>query len=84
MYSEMLNKIDPLKSELHNLEVEAEQNRKKAQEMQELVTELEKSIARCVCFRVADVAGVALVADVAGVAGVAGVAVMIVGWTEKQ
>lgn len=46
MYSEMLSKVEPLKKELTDLENEAGENRKKNEEMQTLVTQLEKSIAK--------------------------------------
>lgn len=45
-YSEMLSRVEPLKNELHALEVEANENRKKNEETQNLIANLEKSIGR--------------------------------------
>lgn|SRR6218665_220353 len=45
-YSEMLSRVEPLKNELHALEVEANENRRKNEETQNLIANLEKSIGR--------------------------------------
>ncbi len=45
MYSDMLNRIEPLRNELQQLEDQAEENRLKNQEVHRLIAELEKSIA---------------------------------------
>jgi len=45
-YSDMLNKVEPLRNELQALEDEAQENRKKNEEIQKLIEELERSIAR--------------------------------------
>ena len=42
----MLSRVEPLKNELNALEVEANENRHKNEEMMNLITNLEKSIAR--------------------------------------
>ena len=42
----MLSKIEPLRTELASLENAAEENRKKNEEMQKLIKELEHSIAK--------------------------------------
>ena len=45
-YSDMLNRIEPLRNELASLEHAAEDNRIKQEEVQKLITSLEMSIAR--------------------------------------
>jgi len=42
----MLNRVEPLKNELRALEVEANENRRKNDEMLSVITGLERSIAR--------------------------------------
>lgn len=42
----MLSRIEPLRNELASLEKEAEENRKKNEDMQKLIKELEHSIAK--------------------------------------
>jgi len=42
----MLNRVEPLKNELHSLEVEANENRRKNEEMLNVIAGLERSIAR--------------------------------------
>jgi len=42
----MLNRVEPLKNELKALEVEANENRRKNEEMLSLIAGLERSIAR--------------------------------------
>jgi len=42
----MLNRVEPLKNELRSLEVEANENRRKNEEMLNVITGLERSIAR--------------------------------------
>lgn len=44
-YAEMLNRIEPLRSELKSLEQEAEQAKLKDEEVKKLIYDLEKSIA---------------------------------------
>ena len=45
-YSDMLNRVEPLRNELDSLESEANVNRQKNEEVQKLIGELEGSIAR--------------------------------------
>lgn len=45
-YSDMLNRIEPLRNELASLEHEASENRLKDEEVKNLISELEKSIAK--------------------------------------
>jgi len=45
-YSDMLNRVEPLKNELKALEVEANENRRKNDEMLSVIAGLERSIAR--------------------------------------
>ena len=45
-YSDMLNRIEPLRNELGSLEQEAKSSRLKNDEMQKLIGELESSIAK--------------------------------------
>jgi len=42
----MLNRVEPLKNELRSLEVEANENRRKNEEMLNVIAGLERSIAR--------------------------------------
>ena len=42
----MLNRVEPLKNELRSLEVEANENRRKNDEMLNVIAGLERSIAR--------------------------------------
>ena len=42
----MLSRIEPLRNELASLEKEAQENRKKNEDMQKLIKELEHSIAK--------------------------------------
>jgi len=42
----MLNRVEPLKNELCSLEVEANENRRKNEEMLSVIAGLERSIAR--------------------------------------
>jgi len=42
----MLNRVEPLKNELRALEVEADENRRKNDEMLSVIAGLERSIAR--------------------------------------
>ncbi|KAI8505360.1 Cytoplasmic dynein 1 heavy chain 1 [Branchiostoma belcheri] len=45
-YADMLQRVDPLRQELRSLEEEADRNKMEGEEMNRLVQELEKSIAR--------------------------------------
>jgi hypothetical protein len=45
-YSDMLNRIEPLRNELKTLEVEAGENRRKNDDMMNLIGGLERSIGR--------------------------------------
>ena len=45
-YSDMLNRIDPLRAELKSLEDAAVENKHKYAEVQNIISELERSIAR--------------------------------------
>lgn len=45
-YSDMLNKVEPLRNELKALEDAAEANKLKSENLQALVVELEKKIAQ--------------------------------------
>lgn len=45
-YSEMLNKVEPLRNELSRLEGEADKNKQKQEQVNRLVAELEKSITK--------------------------------------
>ncbi len=45
-YAEMLSRIEPLRNELASLETAAQENRKKNEDMQKLIAELEHSIAK--------------------------------------
>ena len=42
----MLKRVDPLRKELKQLESQAEDSRLKAEEIEQIISELEKSIAR--------------------------------------
>ncbi|XP_039279680.1 dynein heavy chain, cytoplasmic [Nilaparvata lugens] len=44
-YADMLKKVEPLREELHSLEVQAAENKEKGEEMKALIAQLEKSIA---------------------------------------
>lgn len=44
-YADMLKKVEPLREELHSLEVQADENKKKGEEMKALIAQLERSIA---------------------------------------
>ena len=45
-YSDMLNRIEPLRNELKSLEHEALENQHKHEEVQRVIRELERSIAK--------------------------------------
>ncbi|XP_074643936.1 cytoplasmic dynein 1 heavy chain 1-like isoform X2 [Tubulanus polymorphus] len=45
-YAEMLKRVEPLRNELSSLEREADENRLKGEELENLISELEKSIAK--------------------------------------
>ena len=45
-YSDMLNRIEPLRNELSSLENEAVENKHKYAEIQKVIADLEKSISR--------------------------------------
>lgn len=45
-YADILKRVEPLRNELTELSDAAETNRKKSQETEELIAQLEKSIAR--------------------------------------
>lgn len=45
-YADMLKKVDPLRSELQTLENRADRNKLEAEEVENLIIHLEKSIAR--------------------------------------
>ena len=45
-YADLLQRVDPLRQELRSLEEEADRNKMEGEEMNRLVQELEKSIAR--------------------------------------
>ncbi|XP_065208173.1 dynein heavy chain, cytoplasmic isoform X2 [Planococcus citri] len=44
-YADMLKKVEPLRDELKSLELQAEENKQKGEEMKALITQLEKSIS---------------------------------------
>ncbi|XP_065167911.1 dynein heavy chain, cytoplasmic isoform X2 [Atheta coriaria] len=45
LYADMLKKVEPLREELNSLEVQAETNKKRGDEMKNLISQLEQSIA---------------------------------------
>jgi dynein heavy chain 1 len=46
MFWDVLNRVEPLRNELKDLEVQAGENRSKADQVLQVIVELEKSIAR--------------------------------------
>jgi hypothetical protein len=44
-YADMLKRVEPLRDELHSLELQAEENKSHGEEVTDLITQLEHSIA---------------------------------------
>jgi len=44
-YADMLKRVEPLRDELHSLEVQAQENKNRGEEVTNLITQLEHSIA---------------------------------------